>query len=227
MKIIEQALAEGRTVLSEYESKLVLHQYGIPITKEVFIQNPQDLTAAVAEIGFPLVVKACSSDITHKTEKALIRLDLRNLQEAQAAFEDVAAIMAPHDGGILVQEMIKGSRELMAGLTRDPQFGPCVMFGLGGIFTEVLKDVSFRLAPLETRDAMDMMLDIKGHKILEGIRGMEPVDLDDLARILVAVGRIGLENRVIKEIDINPLIIRGKAPVAVDALIVLNQGIKE
>lgn len=222
MKIIEQALQEGRTALSEFESKLVLRQYGISTTKEVLIQRLQDLKGAVEGIGFPLVVKACSSEITHKTEKALIRLDLRTLQEAEAAFQEISASMQAHDGGILVQEMIKGSRELMVGLTRDPQFGPCVMFGLGGIFTEILKDVSFRLAPLETRDAMEMMLDIKGHKILEGIRGMEPVDLDDLARILIAVGRIGLDNPAIKEVDINPLIVRGKAPVAVDALIILD-----
>jgi len=123
---------------------------------------------------------------------------------------------------ILVQEMIKGKRELMVGLTRDAQFGPCVMFGLGGIFTEILKDVSFRLAPLTQRDALEMMADIKGSKILDAVRGMEAVDRDATARILMEVGRIGLENDRVKEIDINPLIIRGGIPVAVDALVVLQ-----
>ena len=118
--------------------------------------------------------------------------------------------------------MVKGTRELVAGLVRDPQFGPAVMFGLGGIFTEILKDVSFRLAPLTKSNALDMMHEIKGHKILEAVRGMEKVDTDILADILINVGKIGLENEKIKEIDINPLIISGNKPIAVDALIILE-----
>ena len=110
----------------------------------------------------------------------------------------------------------------MAGLTRDPQFGPCVMFGLGGIFTEVLRDAAFRVAPLEKRDALEMMQEIKAHKILEAVRGMAPVDKDMLAEILIAVGQIGVENEMIKEIDINPVIITDGKPVAVDALVVLE-----
>jgi acetyl-CoA synthetase (ADP-forming) len=118
--------------------------------------------------------------------------------------------------------MIKGKRELVIGLIRDPQFGPCVMFGLGGIFTEILKDVSFRLAPLEKRDALEMMDEIKAHKILGSVRGMEPVDRDILSEMLINVGKIGVENDTIKEIDINPVIISGSSPIAVDALIVLE-----
>ncbi len=110
----------------------------------------------------------------------------------------------------------------MVGMTRDSQFGPCVMFGLGGIFTEALQDVCFRMAPLALHDAFDMMTDIKGHKILGPLRGMPPANKDELAQILIAVGRIGLENERIKEIDINPLIIREGHPVAVDALVVLE-----
>jgi len=117
--------------------------------------------------------------------------------------------------------MVNGQRELVVGLTRDPQFGPCVMFGLGGIFTEILKDTAFRVAPLEKCDALDMMQEIKGRKILEAVRGMEPADLDALSQILINVGRIGIENDQIKEIDINPLILSGARPVAVDALVVL------
>ena len=119
--------------------------------------------------------------------------------------------------------MIKGGRELVVGLIRDPQFGPAVMFGLGGIFTEILKDISFRIAPLERRDAMEMMRDIKGHKILDDVRGLEAVDLETMADILINMGQIGLENEKIKEIDINPLIISGNKPVAVDALVVLEE----
>jgi acetyl-CoA synthetase (ADP-forming) len=126
------------------------------------------------------------------------------------------------DKAVLVQEMVKGPRELVVGLTRDPQFGPCVMFGLGGIFTEILKDISFRVAPLEKRDALEMMQEIKGHKILEAVRGMEAADLDMFSQILINVGQIGMEHEKVKEIDINPVIISGNKPVAVDALVVLE-----
>jgi acyl-CoA synthetase (NDP forming) len=152
----------------------------------------------------------------------MIKLDIRDEREALTAFDEIAARMNSGKGAVLVQEMIKGARELMVGLTRDKQFGPCVMFGLGGIFTEVLEDVAFRLAPLEKRDALEMMAEIKGHKILEAIRGMDAVDKESLANILINVGRIGLENEQVKEIDINPLIVRGDSPLAVDALIVLE-----
>ena len=125
-------------------------------------------------------------------------------------------------GAVLVQEMIKAERELVIGMTRDPQFGPCVMFGLGGIFTEILKDISFRIAPLEKRDALEMMQDIKAHKILEPIRGMEAADLEMLSEILINIGQIGLEHDNVKEIDINPVLLRKGKPVAVDALVVLQ-----
>ncbi|TET85548.1 MAG: hypothetical protein E3J46_09450, partial [Desulfobacteraceae bacterium] len=105
---------------------------------------------------------------------------------------------------------------------RDPQFGPCVMFGLGGIFNEILKDVSFRLAPLEKRDALEMMQEIKAHKILDAVRGMEPVDRDILSEMFINVGKIGMDNDAVKEIDINAVIISGNRPIAVDALIVLQ-----
>ncbi|RJR49517.1 MAG: carboxylate--amine ligase [Desulfobacteraceae bacterium] len=222
MKIIEKALEKGRTALSEYESKQVLSAYGIPVTKEVLVNDQKEFAYAAEEIGYPLVVKGCSSDIAHKTEKGLIKVDIRNEEEAASAFEEIKARMGA-DAGILVQEMVKGQRELVVGLTCDPQFGPCVMFGLGGIFTEILKDISFRVAPLEKKDALEMMLEIRGHKILDAVRGMEAADLDTLSDILIKVGQIGLENESVKEIDINPVIISGSKPVAVDALVVLEE----
>jgi acetyl-CoA synthetase (ADP-forming) len=222
MKNIERALKEGRTTLSEYESKQVLAEYQIPVTKEVLVDDAKALARAVQEIGYPVVLKGCSSDIAHKTEKGLIRVDIRNEEEASSAFEEIMGNMSGPEDAVLVQEMVKGQRELVIGLTRDAQFGPCVMFGLGGIFTEILKDISFRVAPLEKRDALDMMRDIKGHKILDAVRGMEAADLDILADILIKVGQIGLENEKVKEIDINPVIISGSNPVAVDALVVLE-----
>ncbi len=223
MEIIENALKRGQTTLSEYESKSILASYQIPVTKEIMVETSDEVITAAHEIGYPVVMKGCSPEITHKTEKGLIRTDIRDDREALDAFNDIKAGMNGIKGAAtLVQEMIKGKRELVIGLIRDPQFGPCVMFGLGGIFTEILKDVSFRLAPLEKRDTLEMMDEIKAHKILDAIRGMDPVDREMLSEMLINVGRIGMENDKIKEIDINPVIISGSRPIAVDALVVLQ-----
>ena len=221
MKIIDEAIKKGQTALSEFESKQLLASYGIPVTREALVENEENLIKTADNIGYPIVIKACSPDISHKTEKGLIRVDIRNDDEAKVAFHEIIAGMNGNKKTVLVQEMIKGKRELVAGLTRDSQFGPCVMFGLGGIFTEILKDITFRVAPLEKRDALEMMQEIKGHKILNSIRGMDSADLNILADILIALGKIGLENESIKEIDINPLILSGGKSVAVDALVVL------
>jgi len=222
MGIIEQALSENRTTLSEYESKELLATYGIPVSREVLVLNRAALIPALKQIGYPMVLKGCSPQISHKTEQGVVRLDVRSEEEALIAYDEISSSIGNNGAGVLVQEMVKGQRELMAGLTRDPQFGPCVMFGLGGIFTEILKDVSFRLAPLEEKDALDMMEEIKGHRILDAIRGMEQVNKKTVAGILIALGAVGVENERIKEIDVNPLIIRKGEPIAVDALVVLE-----
>ena len=222
MNIITKALQDKRTALTEYESKQILASYNIPVTNEILVDSVDDLTKAAKKVGYPVVLKGCSSEITHKTEKNLIRIDIRNEKEAVAAFEEIIASMNVKQKNVLVQEMVKGQRELVAGLTRDPQFGPCVMFGLGGIFTEILKDISFRIVPLEKRDALEMMKEIRGYKILDAVRGMPAVDLDLLAEILINLGKIGSENENIKEIDINPLIISDSKPIAVDALFILE-----
>jgi len=223
MDLVDKAIKEGRSTLSEFESKRLLAAYGIPVAREILVADISEVGRAAAEIGYPLVLKGCAPDLSHKTERNLVRVDIRTESEASQAFREIVEQMDVPQGAVLVQEMVSGRRELMVGLTRDPQFGPCVMFGLGGIFTEVLKDVSFRVAPIERKDAHDMMTDIRGHRILEGIRGMEPVNRELLADILVNVGRIGLEIGAVKEIDINPLIIRKGAAVAVDALVVLSR----
>jgi acetyl-CoA synthetase (ADP-forming) len=188
----------------------------------MLVERAEDLLKAAHEIGYPLVIKGCSPEATHKTERGLIRTDIRNDQEALEAYQAITAAMAGSDAAVLVQEMIEGKRELVIGMTREPQFGPCVMFGLGGIFTEILDDVSFRVAPLEQWDALAMMREIKGHKILDAIRGMRAANLGRLSEILIRVGQIGLENECIKEIDINPVILSGSEPIAVDALVVLG-----
>ena len=222
MDIIKRALTERRTTLSEHESKEILRAYDIPVTRERLAGDQQGLMKAIQEIGFPLVIKASAPSLSHKTERGLVRVDIRNEQEATVAFQEIMNEVKDDGGTVLVQEMVKGRRELVVGLTRDVQFGPCVMFGLGGIFTEILKDISFRVAPIERRDALEMMQEIKARKILEVVRGMPAADLDQLADILIKVGNIGLEQEKIKEIDINPVILAGSRPVAVDALIVLN-----
>ncbi|MBW2336936.1 MAG: acetate--CoA ligase family protein [Deltaproteobacteria bacterium] len=224
MKILNQALKEGRSILTEYESKQVLAAYNLPVTREELVNSPEGLLKAAGQLGYPLVIKGCSAEIAHKTEKGLIRVDVRNDKEATTAFREISAAMNGASGGaVLVQQMVKGQRELVMGLTRDAQFGPCVMFGLGGIFTEILKDTAFRVAPLGKQDALDMMGEIKACKILEEIRGMAAADKDMLAEMLITIGKIGIENDSIKEIDINPVIISGGKPVAVDALVVLQQ----
>ena len=222
MDIIEKAIKEGRTTLSEHESKAVLRAYNIPVTREMEVGDEKSLLKAVRDLGFPIVLKGSSPDLSHKTEHGMVRIDIRDEQEATAAFHEIMDKLKGDGGRVLVQEMVKGERELVVGLTYDDRFGPCVMFGLGGIFTEILKDVSFRVAPIEKRDAMEMMKEIKARKILDSVRGMPAADLDKLSDILIAVGTIGLEQEAVKEIDINPVILSGSNPVAVDALVVLK-----
>jgi acetate---CoA ligase (ADP-forming) subunit beta len=223
MKIVEDALKRGQKTLSEYDSKRLLKAYGFPTVRESLVHSRTEAGKAAKTIGFPVVLKGCSPEIAHKTEKKLIEVDLRTLKEVEEAYARIGkrAGKIPLDG-ILVQKMVKGARELVIGLIRDPQFGPCVMFGLGGIFTEILKDVTFRIAPLEKRDALEMVKEIKGAAILNAIRGMEAVDLDLLSSMLIRLGHLGLEVEQIKEVDVNPLIISGGKPIAVDALVVLD-----
>ncbi len=223
MKVIEDAVKEGRKTLSEHESKLVLRHYGIPVAKEVLIKSRDELPHAIAQIGYPLVIKGCAPEIIHKTEEGLIITNIKNEDEVYTAFDKVyEKVKDTPKGAVLVQEMVDGKRELMVGMIRDEQFGVAVMFGLGGIFTEILKDVSFRVAPLSKADAFYMLKEIRANKILNSVRGMPAVNLDKLAELIVNVGKLGLENKEIKELDINPIIISGENPVVVDALIVLK-----
>ncbi len=220
--IIAEALAAGHNTLSEYDSKTILTEYGIPTTQEFLTEDFTDVAQAAVRIGYPVALKACAAAARHKTEMGLIELGIKDAAELKRAYDRLAPKARDLGGAILVQEMVAGSRELVMGLIRDPQFGPCVMFGLGGIFTEALGDVSFRVAPLSDQDARSMPAEIQGSKILEGIRGMAPVQTDQLSRCLRQLGRIGLDHPAIREIDINPLIVRNGLPVAVDALVVLQ-----
>ena len=220
--IIDQAIGNEQKTLSEYDSKLILAAYGIPITKEFLVTSIAEAVAKAEKIRYPVVLKVCAAEAVHKTEQGLIELGISETGELKKAFSRLSLKAKAFGGRVLVQEMVKGDRELAVGFTRDAQLGPCVMFGLGGIFTEALADVSFRMAPLTDADAREMYGEIQGGKILQGIRGMKPVNLDILNQCLKRLGQIGINHPAIREIDINPLIVRDDKPVAVDALIALG-----
>jgi acetate---CoA ligase (ADP-forming) subunit beta len=220
--LFSEVVNENPRTLSEFESARLLAGYGIPTAKGALALNWDEVKKAAEGIGYPVVLKICSPEVSHKTESGLMAVDLRNEADLEAAFKRIGAASPVKDASFLVQEMVKGGRELVVGMIRDPQFGPCVMFGLGGIFTEILGDVTFRPAPLSEADAREMIGEIKGRKILGAVRGMPAVDADALVACLMAMDRIGMEREEIQAIDVNPLIIRGSQPVAVDALVILT-----
>ena len=222
MKIIEDAINRKSGNLSEFESKQVLSAYGIPVTKEKTVTTLEEAVSVANSLGYPVVLKASGENLQHKTELDLIRLDLKDESQVKQAYTELIEKSTVPITEILIQQMLKGNRELMAGLKRDSQFGPCVVFGLGGVLAEILEDVSIRVAPITSFDAMDMMTNIRGKKILEPFRGKPAVDREALAEFLIALGRIGLENDAVSEIDINPIKLIEGRPVAVDALVVLD-----
>ena len=222
MQLIQNALARGAANLTEYESKRFLATYGIPITRESVAHSEKEALAKASEIGYPVVLKGSGEALRHKTDLNLIALNLKDEKSLRRAYRQLTSNTEAKVKEVLVQEMIEGDRELMVGLFRDPQFGPCVMFGLGGIFTEILEDSVFRVAPLSRKDAMEMLIEIRGKKILESIRGKPRVDRNALADILLAISRIGKEHSQICEIDINPIKLVNGKPIAVDALVVFS-----
>ena len=222
-EIIKAARQRKQNSLSEYESKQLISAYGVPVVKEAIVRDWDDAREAASHIGYPVVLKFCSPEITHKTEHKLIEINLRDEVDLKQAFQRIDERAKRFNGDFLVEEMINGVRELVIGMIRDPQFGPCVMFGLGGIFTEVFRNVSFRVAPIENRDALEMMQEIRGHETLNAIRGMDEVDKKILSESIISLGNIGLEHAAIQEIDVNPMIVQGNQPIAVDALIILKE----
>ena len=222
-KFIKDALDKGQRALSEHGSKQFLQAYGIPVTRETLVDNPDDAVAAARAIGYPVVLKACSPELMHKTEAAGIALGIRDAAELREAYQRVAAAVGLELEGILVQEMVAGQREVVLGLSRDPQFGPCVMFGLGGIMTEIIHDTVFRVAPFDHIEALDMLNELRSHAILDDFRGQAPADRETICTALMALGQIGLDHQAVAEIDINPMIIRPDGQVvAVDALVVIG-----
>jgi acetate---CoA ligase (ADP-forming) subunit beta len=222
--IIAAARERGQAILTEFEGKALLAGYGVPVVEERMVSDLAGARTAAAAIGYPVALKACSEKLAHKTEAGLVALRLRDERDLDDAFAMVSDRIPPDIAGVtfLVQKMMGGARELVIGMIRDAQFGAAVMFGLGGIFTEVLADVTFRLAPLTPFDAADMIDEIEGRRILDRVRGMAAVDRDALTRSLLALSAIAVEHKAIRAIDVNPMIVGADGrPVAVDALVVL------
>jgi acyl-CoA synthetase (NDP forming) len=220
-RIIDRALAEGKKTLSEHESKELLAAYGVPVSREKMVGDLMEAQAAAKELGFPVVLKVCGSSVIHKTELGLIQVGLKDPNELEQAFNRLQPAAQEAGAGLLLQEMVEGDRELVLGLTRDPGFGPCVMLGLGGIFAEALADVTFRITPLSRHDALEMQGELKSQKLLGTFRGKPEVDGEVLARCLTALGQLAKDFPQVKEVDVNPMIVRGGKPIAVDSLVVL------
>ena len=211
--------------LSEAESKALLARHGIPVPAEELVDSAEEAAAAAERIGYPVVVKLCGRAIAHKTERGLVKLNLRDAAAVEAAATDLLAAARPEDGdvGLLVGAMVSGARELIAGFVRDDEFGPCVMLGIGGIFAEALGDVAFRLAPLQPLDADELIDDLSNQALLGALRGEPPVDRAALARIVRGLAELGEGDERIRSIDLNPLIVSdGGVPTAVDALVELD-----
>ena len=220
------SLLRSADALSETDAKKVLASYGIPVTREFLAPSAQSAVKAARQIGYPVALKIVSPQIRHKTEIGGVKLNLGSDREVRAAFRElVFAAKKQSPGaeirGVLVQEMVGQGIEVIIGATKDPVFGQVMMFGLGGIFVEALKDVSFRIAPLTRTDAEEMVREIRGNAVLQGMRGQPPADLDALVDTILKVSRLLTDHGdVIRELDINPLLVSPRGAVVVDALMI-------
>jgi acetyltransferase len=220
-------LADAPRSLTEHQGKQLLAHYGIPITREAVAATEEEAVAIGERIGYPLALKVDSPEILHKTEAGGLKLDISDRDQLVAAFHEIltnAERYAPQAriNGVLVQEMVTGGTEVIVGMNADPQFGPTIMFGLGGIFVEILRDVALRVVPLSSGDAQAMIREIKGFKLLAGARGRPPGDIEALAEVLMRVGRLAVDlEESIAELDINPLLVlpAGEGVRVADALV--------
>ncbi len=223
----KQLLMDRATDVAEYQAKKVLAEYGIPVTQEELATTREQALVIAKKIGYPVAIKVQSPDISHKTEAKAVKLGLNSDAELAAAYDEVLANAKAYNAkaqldGVLVQEMLRGGTEAILGITNDPLFGPAVMFGLGGIFAEIMKDVSFRLAPVTLSMAHEMIAEIKGYPLLAGARGRAHADVDALADAIVKLSALAVDLKdQVAELDINPLFVmaRGKGVKAADALI--------
>jgi len=209
--------------LSEHESKRLLAGYGVPFAPERVVANPDDAVRAADELGMPVAVKLAGDNIAHKTERGLVRLGLSGASEVERAATDLLALARPEDGAValLVAPMLTGSRELIAGVHADEQFGPCVMIGLGGVLAEVVSDVAFRLVPIEPVDVEEMLDELRGSAALGAVRGESAVDRDAIASLVLGLSELAATRDDVLSVDVNPVIVVDGTPIAVDALVEL------
>jgi len=226
-EIFGKAKSEGRKFLLEHEAKMVCMEYDIPVTKLKVATSVQEAIKYAEEIGYPVVLKILSPDVIHKFDVGGVILNVKSSKEVEEAYNKIlrntkekvpnAKIL-----GVTVQEMAPPSTEVIVGGLKDPQFGPVVMFGLGGIFVEILKDVTFRIAPINEEEAREMITEVKAYPILEGYRGAPPADVDTIVKILVNTSKLMMDYQEIKELDLNPIMVYEKGAKTVDARIILE-----
>lgn len=226
-QIVNTVKKEGRTLLTEIEAKNLLKQAGISVVDTRLATNEDEAVAISREMGFPVVLKIASPDVVHKTDAGGVKLNLKTSAQVAKAFEDIMkSIKAQYPEakiqGVSVQKMARPGVEVIIGMSKDAQFGPVIMFGLGGVWVEVLKDVSFRIVPLEPRDAREMIQEIKGRPLLEGYRGQEAVDKANLENLILKVSSFVEQHPEIKELDLNPVFAYKDGATAVDARIILE-----
>jgi acyl-CoA synthetase (NDP forming) len=224
-QIIEKAKKEKRPLL-ETEAKELLREYGIPVPDFKLIKSEDEIVGLAKEINFPIVMKIVSPDIIHKTEAGGVKVGIKDEKEAKAAYQNIIYKVKKYKkeakiSGVIAYSMISQGTEIIIGMMKDPCFGPTIMFGLGGIFVEILKDISFRILPLEERDAEEMISEIKGYQILKGIRGETPKDVKSIRDVLMKISQLVMDNPEIKEIDLNPIFVFNKGLQVVDARMIL------
>jgi acetyl-CoA synthetase (ADP-forming) len=212
----------------EPEAKTVLSSYGCTVTKEKVAVSAGEAVAFAGELGFPVVAKIVSPEIIHKTDAKCVKVNLNNPEKVKGAYQELMANARAYDPkarieGVLLYHMISGGEEVIIGLATDATFGKVIMFGLGGIWVEVMKDVSFRVVPLSREDARDMVEEIKGYPLLTGIRGKSAKDIDALCDLLVKVSKLAQANEEIAEMDLNPVFVMDKGAIIVDARIILEE----
>ena len=212
------------STLSESRSRLLVSEVGIPVSNWGTASSSEEAVSLAKNFGFPVVAKLCGDEIAHKTERGLVRLNLNTEEAVQKAADELLSIAIPEDGDVtlLISEQVQGNRELIVGLVRDEQFGPCVMLGIGGILAEAVADVAFRLAPLSKAEASDLINDLSMQSLLGSFRGEPPLDREALTNTLCALGELAADKRILS-VDLNPLIVSNGKPIAVDALIEIDE----
>ena len=225
--IVERARREGRNMLTEIEAKELLKQAGVSVVDTKLATSREEAMSISQQFGFPVVLKIASPDVVHKSDAGGVKLGLKTSRQVGKAYDDIVkAIKKQYPEariqGVSVQKMARPGVEVIIGMSKDAQFGPVLMFGLGGILVEVLKDVSFRIVPLVPRDAKEMIREIKGYPLLEGYRGQEPVDVANLEKVILKVSDFVEKNPEVKELDLNPIFAYRDGAIAVDARVILE-----